>query len=57
MPDQTLIAIPPDVTNKAQLRQFLVALIVELDKIRGFRGSTESIASLDERIKKLEEAQ
>ena len=56
MSNQTLIAVPADVTNEAELRQFLVRLVIELDKVIGYRGSdTDSLESLAERVKVLEE--
>lgn len=36
--NETLVAIPPEVQNVDELRQFLVKLIVALDVLIGYRG-------------------
>ena len=39
MPNQTLIAVPADVTETGTLQWFLSRLVEELDLVLGFRGS------------------
>jgi len=52
---QTIIAIPSDISDIAQLRQFLVRLVIELDIVIGYRGSnSDSLQSLADRVTALE---
>lgn len=55
MSNQTIIAVPTNVTNEAELRLFLTRLVTEVDKIVGYRQTDElSLQSLDKRISELE---
>jgi hypothetical protein len=45
MPNQTLIAIPLDITNPLATRQFLVKLVEKLDIVFGFRGGNSYVST------------
>ena len=38
MPNESLIAVPLDISNDKELRQFLVQLVLKLDELFGYRG-------------------
>ena len=44
-PNESIIAIPMDVADPAELRKFLVNLILKLDELFGFRGDDPAVTS------------